>query len=232
LNYNKPFKIVLLINSMKNLWNKIKTPIKVGALTTILSLLPMKSMGQEVQDSTSIQTESNIPMNYGFASIGPQFWADTDWKEIYGHMIMFKGGYQRYLTKDVLLDLSANLGSRKNETDYNEYELSNASLNLGLSKYFLLSDDNKIALYVNGGLKVTAMREEIKSKTESTALGPAKKTENGSTAGYYIGGGLEIPVGRRSSWFVEISVNESTLEWYGGEANIGGVELTSGIKFF
>ena len=31
---------------MKNLWNKIKTPIKIGTLATILSFLPMKSLGQ------------------------------------------------------------------------------------------------------------------------------------------------------------------------------------------
>ncbi len=196
------------------------------------SLLPMKSLAQDIQDNSNTQTESSVPLNYGFVSLGPQFWGDTDWKEVYGHMIMFKGGYQRYLTNDILLDLSANLGSRKNETDHDEYELFDASLNLGLSKYFLVSDDNKIGLYLNAGLKITSMREEIKSKTKRNVLGSQIRKEKGSTAGYYIGAGLEIPLGQGMNWFVEISANEGTLEWYGGEADIGGVELTSGIRFF
>lgn len=180
------------------------------------------------QDKTPVSQNTN---SIKF-STGSQIWNDKNLENTYGNLITFKANYQRELKKDLKLETSFNFFIPKKEnTETGEYKLSNFAVNFGLNKHLFVSDDKKIGMYINGGLKYALIKEKVKEEIFNT-LAQSEKTETGLGIGYFIGAGLERYLMPRTVLFFEVNLNKTQIEMYKRRLNIGGNELTIGIRLF
>ncbi len=166
-------------------------------------------------------------------SSGLQIWKNKNLKNSYGDMITFKANYQRELKKDLELETSFNFFIPKREnTEIGEYNLTNFAINLGLNKHVLVSEDKKIGMYLNGGLKYVMMKEKAKIEYHLNPLIPTEKIEKSQGVGYFLGAGLERYLTPEAVLFFEANINETPKERHKENLTPSGNELTIGIRLF
>lgn len=166
-------------------------------------------------------------------STGLQIWNNKNLENAYGNPLTFKANYQRGLKKDLELETSFNFFiPEKENKKTGKYNLTNFAINLGLNKHLFVSDDKKIGMYINGGIKYARMEEKVKIEDVLNPLAWSEKVETGSGIGYFIGAGLERHFTSGAVLFFEANLNKTQIGMYGKNLDIGGNELTAGIRLF
>ncbi len=196
---------------MKSLWNKIKTPIKVGALATILSLVPLKSLAQK---SANITQKGKIK-----AGISYNLFSNEYLSKEYKNLVLIHGGYEKNLSNMLNLGLDISFGTKKEVDTQLPYKLIYFSANMEL---ICGIKDNKDASFY--GIFGLGVRKLIEQNNE----GGTKNTDLsiGGSAGF----GGQIKLSDYLYAFGEIKTNVGRVMIYDGLIRLNTIGFGGGLK--
>ncbi len=196
---------------MKNLWNKIKTPIKVGALATILSFLPIKSLAQE---STNLTPKGKIK-----AGISYNLFSGEYLSEEYGSIVLISGGYEKKLSGMFDLGIDMSFGTKKEIDAQSPYKLIYFLTNI--EGIYGINDDKDFSLYaiMTIGFRTVA-EQDNEGSIETTNL----------SIGGNVGGGGQIKLSDNLYIFGEIKANIGKTMLYDELMSLNTVGFGGGLK--
>lgn len=188
---------------MKSLTSKIRV------LAFLCSLSYPNIQAQEIKPDKDSQD---------FLKVGLGF---QTWDKIkpYRNFSYLNIGFEKTLTKNANLEGGFDYGSQKEKIDDKEYGLTRLSVEIGLKKFFLISDDKKFLFYINGGTNYILISEKQKQiENEDPILG------------FYYGGGIENPLNSNTIMFLETGINKAEIKTDPNKLDISGPKLDFGIK--
>ncbi len=165
-------------------------------------------------DIKSQEKHYNNSKDFFKASIGFQAW---DKIQPYKNFNYFNLEFEKKLMKKLNLEWGFDYSSQSQKIESKEYNLSKLSISLGLNKYFLTSDKNRIIFYLSSGARYILM-SETQVKGENVALG------------FYYGAGIETPLNSETSVFLGIGINQAKIKTNSGKLNLSGPAFEFGIK--
>ena len=193
---------------MKNLWNKIKTPIKIGALATILSFLPLKSFSQESADTTK--------KGYSHMAFSLSDFNDKITRKDAGTMIGIQLGYSKEIYKEVNGRISSSYSFADNKK--RDFKVFMFDVGPQIEWHPTFKGENPI--YFGAGFRyryLTATNRETKDE------------ENHSGLGFVINFGWDAKIEKTNSYFyLETEYDQIESD---EDLKMGFIKLNAGIKF-
>lgn len=202
---------------MKDLWNKIKTPIKVGVLGIILSFLPIKALGQET--NTSDNQKVKYDQTYGKFGLSTLWSNDPYVKNGFGTLLGFKTEVGKEMAREIKGGLSIGNYWGKGKGDYYEGEkcvIFDATANIIWAPEDKKGDN---LFYIKAGFKYRSLTISGKGWSDNT-----------DGIGLNVGFGGNITLGKGWKIYSEIEYDQTKGENNGEENSIGGTTWAIGVS--
>ena len=200
---------------MKNLKTKLKN-FGLGLGIAGLSFLPLKSLGQETQNSNKETTG----FYYWGSGLSVHRFDNQALDEYFGAVFGIKGNIGLNSGKLSRIEFEAELASKKNKDE--DMELS--TLSAGAFYDLVLNPNNKILFYAGAGIKARSLMLQ-----QNLGMNQADQVKT-SGIGFGVRGGVEGKVAGNSVIYLELFYNSISGTLDNESTNLSDSGITLGVR--